>query len=67
MVETKRGTELRRIDLVSTLYYVLNLHVARGVVPARALPKGGKGPWRESWPQPAYIADWFDAPLNDVE
>ena len=64
------GSWLRHPQAVRTYGYVLNLRLARGVVPPQALPRGGRSPWdgsiagRGAWRLPVvWFADWFDMPL----
>lgn len=49
---------------VATYWYVLNLRLARGVVPPRALPRGGRSPG--GMPK-MWVADWFDVPLQEAQ
>ena len=66
------GSWLRHPQGVRTYGYVLNLRLARGVVPPQALPRGGRSPWdgsiagRGAWRVPVvWFADWFDIPLHE--
>ena len=47
-------------------YYVSALSLARGVLPADAIPTGGSGPWGPagSWSGPP-ISDWFGVPIEE--
>ena len=58
---------LRQPQGVRVYRYVLNLHLARGVVPASPPPRGGESPWRmgRGWKIPViWLEDWFDVPLK---
>ena len=57
-----RGRWLRLPNQVAVFRYVLELHVARGVVPEKHLPRGGRD---LGYGMPiAWVADWFDVPVR---
>jgi hypothetical protein len=68
----RSGSRLRQPQSVATYGYVLNLHLARGVVPPETFRYGGQSPWdgaiagRGGWSLPVvWFPDWFDIPLED--
>ncbi len=68
------GSHLRAPHRVATYEYVMNLHLARGVVPPATLRCGGQAPWdgaiagRGGWSVPVvWFPDWFDIPLEDKQ
>ena len=59
---------LREPQSVRAYRYVLNLRLARGVVPPSSLPRDGESPWQmaRAWRVPVvWFSDWFDVPLKE--